>query len=147
MFLFALLLALSTAQVLSVVRLPSIATQCLPSAGNAACTPVTTVAQVAPSNWTNLQGLRGGVPPAVSPLVNGSRPFTQWVLLSDWRFVGNGAVPGVSVAVGLRVSVNCLASGPGEQIPAGGVRLQTGRTTMFSRTTATPASARIPATR
>jgi hypothetical protein len=134
---------------LSVVRSPKAVTQCLPSAGNAACPPLTTVAEVEPSAWTNLQTLipSKGPSSAVSPNVKTPAPFTQWVLLSDWRFGGaGGPVVGSSAVVGLRVTVDCLAQGAGMQVPLGGVQLRTGGTTMFTRTTPTPAVT-IPATR
>jgi hypothetical protein len=138
-----------SADAFSVVRSPNAVTQCLPSAGSLACPPLTTVAEVEPSQWTNLQTLvpPQGPAPAVSPTVKAPAPFTQWVLLSDWRFGGNGGpVPGSSAVVGLRVTVDCLALGAGTEVPLGGVQLRTSGTTMFRRTTPTPAVT-IPATR
>ena len=137
------------AAVQSVVRSPQAVSQCVPVAGSLACTPVRTVASVEPTQWSNLPSLV--VPPqapvpAMSPSVRLPRPFTLWVLLSDWRFDGNGASAGVSTAVGLHVTVDCAALAPGMQVPAGGVRLQTGGSIMFSRANPTPAAA-VPLTR
>lgn len=132
------------------VRTPGAVMQCLPTLANQ--TACNALGLHDNNNWSNLGALSPPTGQRTDSGFIGPIPsLTQWVLARRWQFDGNGPVFGVSMAVGLRVVIECAANanrrGDAMRIPRGGVRLQIGGTTMFSLATPTPASASLPTSR